>query len=140
MGYMKREVAFVAVAARAIVAACEELNRSSRVDDDAYCITLWLYLPVSSRSRMPSVKMTIFGFRMKMVMDKRYTRPFLLLDCHFLSSEFVLELLFSSTTSKEAIRNQYSTEESHTKSHTQYQIIASICLQKTYAYNHGVQS
>lgn len=66
MRYTNREAAFVAVAASAIVAACEDLNRSSRVDDAASCIILWLYLPVSSRARMPSVKMTIFGFRMKM--------------------------------------------------------------------------
>ena len=104
MRYMNRHAVFVAVAAGTIVAACEEVNRSSRVDDAAYCITSWLYLPVSSRSRMPSVKMTIFGFRMKMVMGKRYTRPFLLLGCHFLNSESVLELLPFSTTSKGPIR------------------------------------
>ncbi|PCH06605.1 Amine oxidase [Penicillium occitanis (nom. inval.)] len=89
MRYMNRHAVFVAVAAGTIVAACEEVNGSSWVDDAAYCITSWLYLPVSSRSRMPSVKMTIFGFRMKMVMGKRYTRPFLLVDYHFLSTSWL---------------------------------------------------
>lgn len=115
MRYMNREAAFVAVAASAIVAACEELNRSNRVDDAASCIILWLYLPVSSRARMPSVKMTGFGFRMKMAMGKRYTRPFLLLlACHVLSNEFVLELSFSSMTSKDLIRkSRFYTRFSH---------------------------
>jgi hypothetical protein len=122
MRYMRIEAAVVAVAARAIVAAGEELNTRY----DAYCFTLWLYLPVSSRSCMPSVKMTIFGLGMKIVMDKRYTRPFLLLACYFLSSELVLELLFSSTTSNEATRKPLL--YTRPRFRIQYQTIASICL------------
>ncbi len=62
-------------------------------------------------------------------------RPFLLVDYHFLSSECVIELLSTSTISKGPIRKSLLCTR-----FTQDQSIAFICLQKTYAYNHGVQS